>query len=58
MGSAFLESTFICAVDLFVMITGYFMCTTNHQGIIYDKLIGIVYKKISTIDELSWDVSM
>ena len=29
----FLESTFICAVNLFVMITGYFMCITNHRGI-------------------------
>ncbi len=29
----FFESVFICAVDLFVLITGYFMCTTNRRGI-------------------------
>lgn len=30
----FLESLFICAVDVFILISGYFMCTTNKRNII------------------------
>ena len=29
----FLESIFICAVDLFVIISGYFMCNTNKRNL-------------------------
>lgn len=30
----FLESVFVCAVDLFVLISGYFMCTSHKRTII------------------------
>ena len=29
----FLESLFACAVDLFILISGYFMCTNNKRNI-------------------------
>lgn len=50
-----LEGFFICAVNLFVLITGYFSCTSQKRSL--GKLLSLVFQ-VMVFQELSYAVSL